>query len=235
MSFDLKTVPKFGIQPGVSGDIKIFCHSKEPWIYYLHQGNHQLMMIDFRTNREIKELYPSYDLAYGDVLISGLGFGILALWLANKPKVKSVKVIEKSQNVVDLFLKCNQLPDNVSIELADISTYKSDAVYDCILLDHFPDHLPNNKQHLTIEGTKQICLNIPNHTLVWSFFIEYIYLNKYFNLTWDDLVFNPVDLNQYDLYSKWSEYIDQDIIIPTFPKLTKEKLIEYIYTYFNYI
>lgn len=235
MAFDKNTVPKFNIVPGVSGDITISNPLEEPNMFYLYKDNKQLMALDTQTNREIKELYSSYDLAYGDVLISGLGFGILSLWAASKPEVKSVKVIEYSQGVIDLFLQCNTLPKNMTIELGDISTYKSNDKYDCILLDHFQDHLPENKWYLNLENIKTISINVPNHNLIWGWSIEHMFLSKKFEITYEQLFIDPIDLRQFDLYSKWLEFIDKDINVITLPSLSKHKLNEYVYTYFNYI
>ena len=232
MAFDKNTVPKFNIVLGTSGDITI---SNSSDIFYLHKNDKQLMALDTKSNREIKELYSSYDLAYGDVLISGLGFGILALWIASKPEVKSVKVIEYSQGVIDLFLQSNTLPENVTIELSNISTYKSDDKYDCILLDHFPDLLPESDWDLNLTNIKDISRNIPNHNLIWGWSIEHMFLSKKFAITFEQLFSNPIDLRKFDLYSKWLEFIDKDINVITLPSLSKHKLTEYIYTYFNYI
>ena len=68
---------------------------------------HNYIVNNLHTNHEIKEMYSSYDLGYGKILISGLGFGILPLWLANKPGVDTIHIVEISQDVVDMFLEKN--------------------------------------------------------------------------------------------------------------------------------
>ena len=99
MAFDIKTVPLVIIKNGTSNNVVISNPPKEPHMFYLHQNNKQLMVLNTKTNREIKELYSSYDLAYGDVLVSGLGFGILPLWLASKPEVKLVDIAVTDENI----------------------------------------------------------------------------------------------------------------------------------------
>jgi hypothetical protein len=235
MAFDKNTVPQFNIIPGMSGDVTISNSPEEPNIFYLHKNNKQLMGLNINSNIEIKELYSSYDLSYGDVLISGLGFGILPLWVASKTEVKSVKVIEYSQGVINLFLQSNKIPKNMTIELGDISTYKSNNKYDCILLDHFQDLQPENEWHLRIEDIQLICKNIPNHNLIWGWSLEHIFLSKKFQITFQQLYRQFIDLRKFDLYSKWLEFIDKDINVITLPSLSVHKLTEYVYTYFNYI
>jgi hypothetical protein len=233
MAFDKNTVPQFNIVLGTSKDVIISSPSKESNMFYLCKDNKQLMSRDTKSSKEIKELYSSYDLAYGDVLISGLGFGILSLWVASKPEVKSVKVIEYSQGVIDLFLQSNTLPKNITIELGDISTYESNEKYDCILLDHFQDLQPENEWHLRLEDLKQISKNIPNHNVIWGWCLEHMFLYKKFNVTLKQLFKNPVNFKKSDLYFKWLQFINDDMKVKTLPSLSEDKLTEYIYTYFN--
>ena len=230
MAFDKNTVPEFNITSGTSSDVTISNPLEEPNMFYLYKNDKQLMSRDTKSDREIKELYSSYDLAYGDVLISGLGFGILPLWVAYKPEVKSVKVIEFSQGVIDLFLRFNKLPENMTIELGDISTLKSNNRYDCILLDHFQDLLPEAQWDSRFADLKNISKNIPNHNLIWGWCLEYMFLIKNFRKTFQQPLINSIEL-----YSKWLEFVNKDIDVVTFPFLSQDKLVEYIYTYFDVI
>lgn len=226
--FNISTVPRFELKQASLGDIKIFCHPKEPWIFYLHRNNKQLMLLDFKTNREIREMYSAYDLAYGDVLLSGLGFGILPLWIASKPEVKSVTVVEFSQDIIDIFLQSNTLPDNVNIICSDIKLYKTNDKYDCVILDHYPDLMPDSELDLVFEETKYIASNIPNHDLMWIWPIEYIYMYKYFGTTWSDLMQSTLSFNDASLH--WNEFV-ASIDIPTLPNISSDKVKEYVYSY----
>ena len=40
--------------------------------------------------------------AYGDIIIGGLGIGMIIMAIQDKPEVKSITVIEKNQEVIDL-------------------------------------------------------------------------------------------------------------------------------------
>jgi hypothetical protein len=192
-------------------------------------GDVQFMQLHTKSNVEIKELYSSYDLAYGDVLITGLGFGILALWVANKPEVTSVTVIENSQDVVDIFLENNPIPDNVTIIVADANAYTTTTHYDCLLLDHYKDGTPQDQ--VNYEKLNQIAKNIP-HDLLWFWSMEYKYLTTCYGLKFADFYLLPVDFSGIDLNEKWQEWLDF-LSIPTIPSPTTDKVKDYIEHYFN--
>ena len=109
--FDLRTVPEVVIKAITYNDVDIVKDLNRPNTYRLFNKGLQWNLLDRYTNKQIKEMYSSYDMAYGDVIISGFGFGILACWLASKPEVTSVTVLEVSQDVYDVFLMNNELPD----------------------------------------------------------------------------------------------------------------------------
>ena len=52
---------------------------------------------------EIKTMAPYIDKATGNVLVLGLGMGYVAFMMAMKKDVKSVTIIEKDQQVIDIF------------------------------------------------------------------------------------------------------------------------------------
>jgi hypothetical protein len=163
------------------------------------------MSLDTKNSKAIRQFYSSFDLAYGDVLVTGLGFGILTLWLDTKPEVKSIKVLEISQDVVDLFLEHNKLPDNATIEIADAREYQTDQHFDCILLDHYELHKFTPEQLATISN------NIPNHNLIWFWDLE-----------------NYV--RDIKLENRWSEF--KKTYVAKFPNIDEAKITEYIDTVF---
>lgn len=75
--------------------------------------------------------------AYGDVLIGGLGIGMIIMAIQLHDKVKSITVIEKNQEVIDLV--ASQLPfnDKVRIINADVFEWKPERGqrFDCIYMD----------------------------------------------------------------------------------------------------
>jgi len=224
--FDKNTIPEITITPAQSGDFRI---TQKGNVFYLHKNQAQLMQLNIKSLREYKEQYACYDLAYGDVLITGLGFGMLAAWLAAKPEVTSVRVIEFSQEVIDLFTSSNPVADKITIELGNAKTYTTNDKFDCIFLDHFPDH----SDQPIYEEVLAISKNIP-HDVLWFWSLEKWYLENYYGFNFFVFLTNPPDLEPLDLYKQWQRF-RSDISVLTIPKLDAVKVKEYIYTYINYI
>lgn len=225
--FDKNTIPKVTVTPAKNGEFSI---TQEGNVFRLLKNDAQLMQLNIKSLREYKEQYACYDLAYGDVLITGLGFGMLATWLAAKPEVTSVKVIEFSQEVIDLFTSSNPVADKITIELGNAKTYTTNDKFDCIFLDHFPDH----SDQPIYEEVLAISKNIPNHDVLWFWSLEKWYLENYYNFNYIVFLTNPPDLEPLDLYEQWQRF-RSDISVLTIPKLDAVKVKEYIYTYINYI
>lgn len=220
MPFDINTVPAIRLISKEKNSAKIIKINNR--VYNLFVDNKRQMMLDLHTNKEIKELYSSYDLGYGKILMSGLGFGILPLWLANKPGVEHIHIIEMSQDVVDMFLEKNVLPDNVTIQIDNINNIKTDEEYDCILLDHY--ELTAAEDQLL--NMQYIAKNIPNHKLFWSWAMESVYMDLAIKKTFQELLYSNNDMS-----GKWGSFRSKTLRIPTVPALTPEKINEYIYTY----
>lgn len=224
--FDINTIPKVTVTPAKNGEFSI---TQKGNLFRLLKNDAQLMQLNIKSLREYKEQYACYDLAYGDVLITGLGFGMLATWLAAKPEVKSVKVIEFSQEVIDLFTSSNPATDKITIELGDAKTYTTNDKFDCIFLDHFPDH----SDEPIYEEVLSISKNIP-HDVLWFWSLEKWYLENYYGFDYFVFLTNPPDLEPLDLYEHWQRF-RLDVSMLTIPKLDAAKVKEYIYTYINYI
>lgn len=118
-----------------------------------------------------EQLYTCYDLAYGKVLLTGFGFGVLADWIASKDNVTEVHVIEKYPDVIECFLKNNKIPNKVKVIIADASEYRSDESYDCIFIDHY-EILPLSEVSKEIS---KVSKNIPNYSIIWGWQLEEIY------------------------------------------------------------
>lgn len=75
--------------------------------------------------------------AHGDVLIGGLGIGMIIMDIQDKENVTSITVIEKNQEVIDLVASQLPLNDKVKIICADVFAWKPDkgVKYDCIYMD----------------------------------------------------------------------------------------------------
>lgn len=221
--FDYNTVPKFSIKPATIGEFSL---SFEENSYRLCKGKDQLMALYKPNYRELKEQYAMYDLAYGDVILTGFGLGILPLWVAAKPSVTSVTVLEMSKEVVDLFLLNNTMPENITIVYADAKTYIADKGYDCLFMDHFPDH----KEWPVYKEVAQIANNIP-HKVLWFYGLESHYVRNYYGMKAASLVVRFPSLDNYDLTLEWENYA-KAFNLNTFPNLDDETLKYYLRCFF---
>jgi|688.fasta_scaffold485106_2 hypothetical protein len=229
MVFNSKDIPKIKIKEINKGNIEV---ALDYTSYVLYRDGKLEDWINIHSNKEAKEYYSSYDLGYGNILISGLGFGILNLWLAKKEKVKSIKIIEISQDIVETFLKNNKLPENVTIEIADIEEYKTKEKYDCIFLDH---HYTWTSANHKIKSIKNIAKNIPNHNLIWLRSIEDVYLRKCYDGMHANLATNEAFFQQKDFSEQWDFFRNNIIKLNTFPEISADKINEYIYTYADFL
>lgn len=77
--------------------------------------------------------------AHGDILIAGLGLGIMLKMLQELPRVKSVTVVEKETEIIQLVEDQLNLPENFKIVEEDIFHYTPDKKYDVIYFDIWSD------------------------------------------------------------------------------------------------
>lgn len=75
--------------------------------------------------------------AHGDVLIGGLGIGMIILAIQDKPEVKSITVIEKNHEVIDMVASQLNFNDKVNIICADVFEWKPEkgVKYDVSYMD----------------------------------------------------------------------------------------------------
>jgi spermidine synthase len=230
VSFDIKSVPSFNVQEAVSGPVEIVLKDD---VYYLYNDGIQWMSLA-PSRHGIKEMYPCYELAYGDVLITGLGFGILALWLCSKPDVKSVTVIEYSPDVIEIFKKSNEIPEKLTILNDNAITFSTDKKYDCIFLDHYE----TQNFDWRLKNMQEFCDRI-KHDVFWAWSIEEAYLFKTHKLDRRQLELFPKENYQYfldipEIASRWQNFVTN--FLPNEKSLldiTSEKIEEYVYGYYN--
>lgn len=225
--YNPESVPKFFIKAGSSGNIKIVEMGKG---FVLYEGSEFWMNSPKNNDSVIKQMYSSYDLGHGNVLVSGLGFGILALWLCSKPEVLSVTVVEFSEDVIKLFKDSNTIPDKLKIVNMDIRNYNTDTEYDAILLDHYEKETFD----FILDDIEKISNKI-KHKNMWAWPLEEIFLFKmYASENHRAAVLELLDKCNKDFSPLWNDFVDK-----FFPKeemlknISNQKLNEYIYTYFN--
>lgn len=229
--FDLSTVPDINLKEMSYKDIDIVSFYGPNTFYLLNKGI-MWMGLNKNTNKQIKEFYSQYDLAYGDVLLTGFGFGILASWLASKPEVTSVTVVEISQDIVDVFLQNNTLNEKIKVIIADASEYKTDQHFDCLFLDHYEIQY----EGWVLNDMKNVSKNIPNHTVFWAWSIENRLCWPGDNPSREDMLHGKIlDHASVDFYPLYNKFKNLIVNIPTLPYLDSKKINEYVYTYFDKI
>ena len=226
--FDAKTLPALILSPYNGNRISI--KEKPPEGYFLYENEKIRWQWD-HFGYAAHELYSSYDLANGDILLSGIGLGGLLMWLSSKNDVKSITIIEKDQEMIDAFLSNNKLPKNINIIKDNIETYKTEKFFDFLILNHFE----REKNQVIIESTKEIIKNISNHNFVWFWPMERVFCESAFefDIEYMGLLIKKGNKISYwfDFEESWNKFTENELSFLKLPKLTKEKINEYIYTF----
>lgn len=125
---------------------------KKPFSYLaLCEGNNIWMSLN---PNEIETMKPYIDKGHGNVLVLGLGMGYVPFMMSLKDEVKHITIIEKDQNIINLF---NNLLFPHFINKNKITIIKDDAIkyvskntkYDYIFADLW--HTPEDGLDLYIE------------------------------------------------------------------------------------
>jgi hypothetical protein len=126
----------------------------ESWLFHVKPGkyvkllvNGQSMMSD--TDMERRSNFDFIHNANGHVLIAGLGIGLIIKAIINQPKIKSITVIEKYQDVIDLVGPKFNHP-KLKIVCADIFEWLPEpgTKYDTIYFDIWPDICEDNYEEI---------------------------------------------------------------------------------------
>lgn len=73
--------------------------------------------------------------AHGDILVGGLGIGMILMAVQDKEDVRSITVLEKNPDVIEAVYHQLPLNDKVSLIQADVYTWVPNQKYDCIYMD----------------------------------------------------------------------------------------------------
>lgn len=73
--------------------------------------------------------------SHGDVFIGGLGIGMVIMAIQDNPNIRSITVVEKSDDVISIVKPQLPLNQKVCIIQGDVFTYIPDNKYDMIYLD----------------------------------------------------------------------------------------------------
>ena len=95
----------------------------------------QWMVLDQRHG-QAKQFYSHYKLAYGHVICTGLGFGTREQWIASKPEVTKITVLEKFKEVIEYHEDIGtKWSDKIEIINCDANEYKGDCNF--LSIDHY--------------------------------------------------------------------------------------------------
>lgn len=116
----------------------------------------RLVMTD--TDMEQRTNARFVRMATGDVLVAGLGLGMILLPAARKESVRSILVVEKHQDVIDAVLpqiKSALKPEEaakIAVVCEDIFVWKAPkgVKFDCIYFDIWPDICTSNLKQMAL-------------------------------------------------------------------------------------
>lgn len=147
------------VPDGVSGDWKVETFTLErPSLYHALKGRpipagtykrlaYKGNTIMSNTPAEIDDFRVFLSYARGNVLINGLGLGVVLKALLDKdPKIRTVTVIEKSEDVIKLVAPTFSSDERVTIINADAFTWKPPRAmyYDSVWHDIWDDICAEN-------------------------------------------------------------------------------------------
>lgn len=90
------------------------------YIRLLHDG--ECVMSDTSMEQHTNLRFCSK--AHGDIIIGGLGIGMIVMAIQDKPEVHSITIIEKNQEVIDIIASQLDFNDKVKIICADVFEWK---------------------------------------------------------------------------------------------------------------
>ena len=118
------------------------------------------------SHGQAKQFYSHYNLAYGHVVCTGLGFGTREKWLSSKPEVEKITVIEAFKPIIDYHKDIGtEWSDKIEIIHCDANDYKGKC--DFLSLDHYEF---NDIQSI-IDSIKRIAKNV-KHKSIWFWMLE---------------------------------------------------------------
>lgn len=130
-------------------------------LYLLTVKKRRWMTYDPVLKNSVKEIYSHYDIAYGNVICTGLGLGIREQLLLTKPEVEKITVLEKSLDLINFHKKYSNWAKNDKINFinTDAGNYKGSC--DTLLLDHYEQQ----NAMAVLNNVKSITKNIKCNTL----------------------------------------------------------------------
>ena len=123
---------KFEIEPDNS---RVISDGIVPGTYVRLIHNGECVMSEEDAGKHTNKKFCSK--AHGDIIIGGLGIGMIVMAIQDKPEVNTITVIEKNQEVIDLVASQLDFNDKVHIVCADVFELKPErgVKYDMAYMD----------------------------------------------------------------------------------------------------
>lgn len=155
------------IIPGNYGSVRVV----EVWKNnYVLKVNDEVWMTFGSTKQQAYEVYSHNWFAYGDVICTGLGFCVREKMLLSNPRVKSITVLERSQDLIDYQRQINpDIMEQLNVVCCDANKYIGSC--DVLLVDHF--ERMSDRRKSVISASKNI-----QHKVLWWWTAD--------NLGWED-------------------------------------------------
>jgi len=187
----------------------------------------QWMVLDERHG-SASQFYSHYKLAKGHVICTGLGFGTREQWLASKPEVTKITVLEKFKEVIDYHKDIGtKWPDKIEIINCDANDYKGSC--DFLSIDHYE----YDDVLRILDSIKTVCNNITCES-AWFWMLEpWIRLGYITDNTENPTIipkkirYGGKENDILENYSKIKTYFEH----VNLPNLNKEQLTKFIEMY----
>ena len=185
------------------------------------------MMLYTVGHEQALHFYSHYKLALGNVICTGLGFGVREQWLATKPEVNKITVLEKNKSVIDYHKDIGtQWSDKIEIINCNANEYKGTC--DFLSIDHYEKEDTKS----IIESIKNTEKNIVSYYM-WFWLLERWLDNGYIeNNKKDFMYYQPWEKNNLkQSYNKLKTFLDLKVL----PELSLKQLTEFVDVYWNRI
>ena len=187
----------------------------------------QWMALD-ESHSSSRQVYSHYKLAKGHVICTGLGFGTREQWLASKPEVTKITVLEKFKEVIDYHKDIvTKWSDKIEIINCDANDYKGSC--DFLSIDHYE----YDDVLRILDSIKTVCNNITCES-AWFWMLEpWIRLGYITDNTENPTIipkkirYGGKENDILENYSKIKTYFEH----VNLPNLNKEQLTKFIEMY----
>ena len=198
-------------------------------IWRLSLNGIQWMVFD-PTHGQTKQFYSHYNLAYGHVVCTGLGFGTREKWLSAKPEVTKITVIEAHKPIIDYHKNIGtEWSDKIEIIHCDANDYKGKC--DFLSLDHYEF---NDVQSI-INSIKKVAENI-EHKSLWFWMLEPWIKNGIIqdntenpNIIPIGIKYDGIENDIQNNYGKIKKFLD----LRKLPDLETKELVKFINMYYG--